>query len=292
MSVPETLLAVFCTWEQAGVMVSWRCGLRQAGREGCAQGWINSTTCGLPASSSPGRSRWSPLRPLPSFSISAALERANSRSACPPTTAASVAGEDSAPPRGSMWQPEALDEEGVREQSAVAAPQGPSANITVDGAWRASSSRTRERSRTPRSPCVVGVAAETVVVPESRWGVGGRGRRLPPSPGRTETTAGRAARSRPRWSTAPGASRGSGERHTSCLHCVLDQQLAKVFGLVRGMPNGEYGRHGRARRYRPSPRTPGSFHPRWWAISWRRVRSTWARSTSGSQPKSRTSVSW
>ncbi len=43
---------------------------------------------------------------------------------------------------------------------------------------------------------------------------------------------------------------------------------------------------------RPSSRTPGSFQPRWWASSWRSVRSTWAQSRSRSQPKSRSSVSW
>ena len=45
-------------------------------------------------------------------------------------------------------------------------------------------------------------------------------------------------------------------------------------------------------RQRPRPRTPGSSQPRWWASSWRTVRSTCARRSSGSWPKSRSSVSW
>ena len=40
--------------------------------------------------------------------------------------------------------------------------------------------------------------------------------------------------------------------------------------------------------YSPSPRTPFSSHPRWWASSWRTVRVTCALSSSGSWPKSRT----
>lgn len=43
--------------------------------------------------------------------------------------------------------------------------------------------------------------------------------------------------------------------------------------------------------YSPSSRTPLSPQPRWWATSWRSVRSTCARSRSGSCPKSRSSVS-
>ena len=41
----------------------------------------------------------------------------------------------------------------------------------------------------------------------------------------------------------------------------------------------------------PSSRTPSSSAPRWCASSWRTVRVTWARSSSGSWPKSRSSVS-
>ena len=44
--------------------------------------------------------------------------------------------------------------------------------------------------------------------------------------------------------------------------------------------------------HRQRPRTPGSSQPRWWASSWRTVRSTCARSNSGSRPKSRSRVSW
>ena len=44
--------------------------------------------------------------------------------------------------------------------------------------------------------------------------------------------------------------------------------------------------------HRPRSRTPRSSQPRWWATSWRTVRSTWARSRSGSWPKSRSRVSW
>ena len=43
--------------------------------------------------------------------------------------------------------------------------------------------------------------------------------------------------------------------------------------------------------HRPSSRTPSSSAPRWWASSWRTVRVTCARSSSGSWPKSRSSVS-
>ena len=46
-----------------------------------------------------------------------------------------------------------------------------------------------------------------------------------------------------------------------------------------------------SRRYSPSSRTPSSSAPRWWASSWRTVRVTCARSSSGSWPKSRSSVS-
>ena len=42
----------------------------------------------------------------------------------------------------------------------------------------------------------------------------------------------------------------------------------------------------------PRLRTPRSSQPRWWASSWRTVRSTCARSSAGSWPKSRSSVSW
>ena len=43
--------------------------------------------------------------------------------------------------------------------------------------------------------------------------------------------------------------------------------------------------------HRPSSRTPSSSAPRWCASSWRTVRVTCARSSSGSSPKSRSSVS-
>ena len=46
-----------------------------------------------------------------------------------------------------------------------------------------------------------------------------------------------------------------------------------------------------SRIHSPRSRTPSSSHPRWWAISWRTVRSTWALSRSASWPKSRSRVS-
>ncbi len=60
--------------------------------------------------------------------------------------------------------------------------------------------------------------------------------------------------------------------------------------VARGSPSSReaVARHAQ----RPRPRTPRSSQPRWWASSWRKVRSTCARSNAGSWPKSRSSVSW
>src|SRR5207245_10194920 len=47
----------------------------------------------------------------------------------------------------------------------------------------------------------------------------------------------------------------------------------------------------RSRGYRSRRLTPSSSKPTWWASSWRTVRVTWSRSSCGSLPKSRRSVS-
>ena len=68
----------------------------------------------------------------------------------------------------------------------------------------------------------------------------------------------------------------------------------------RRAPRGRRSPRSHARRppadrgpgpHRPSSRTPSSSAPRWWASSWRTVRVTCPRSSSGSSPKSRSSVS-
>ena len=67
----------------------------------------------------------------------------------------------------------------------------------------------------------------------------------------------------------------------------------------RASPRAELSRQGAAAeeerrssaRLEPEPRTPSSSQPRWCASSWRTVRVTCARSSSGSCPKSRSSVS-
>jgi len=62
--------------------------------------------------------------------------------------------------------------------------------------------------------------------------------------------------------------------------CLLGVGAPRRDGVVRGGGG-----------YRPNPRTPFSSQPRWWASSWRTVRTTWALSLSGSWPKSRSRVS-
>jgi len=69
-------------------------------------------------------------------------------------------------------------------------------------------------------------------------------------------------------------------------HVTSSMSCAQYSSLINA--GGYQGRV----NYRPRSRTPRSCQPRWWASSWRSVRSTCARSSSGSCPKSRSSVSW